>query len=398
VSTQESPARPAYPLTRAHLVEDLQRLGVTPGMVLLVHSAMGQVGEVLGGALTVIDALIEVLGPEGTLMMPTHTANTDPARWQNPPVAEERWEEIRRALPPYDPARSPTRHMGMVPELFRTLPGVARSGHPVGSFAATGPRASALLAPHGLDDFFGEDSPIGRLYEAAGHVLLLGVDHDRNTSLHLAEHRATWRGKERVVEGASVLVDGEAQWMNYEMVLYDSDDFSVLGANFEVGVGCQVGRVGGAQAKLMAQRDLVDFGVEWMSTRRGAVDSAQVPGQQMKVEQVGTLSRGNLYGIPEGAPRPDEALEILAADLAGRARVERIVSRGHVTPDGEWYDQEKPEWVALLQGEAMLLFAEPEETMELVAGDWVYIPARRRHRVISTTAAPPCVWVAVHGV
>ena len=102
----------------------------------------------------------------------------------------------------------------------------------------------------------------------------------------------------------------------------------------------------------------------------------------------------NLFQCPDDLPREDEFFdELLTGD---DVRVERIVSHGHRTPEGEWYDQEQDEWVVLLQGESTLAWADGSTT-DLEAGDAVYIPAHKKHRVASTTDDPPCVWLAVHG-
>ncbi len=102
----------------------------------------------------------------------------------------------------------------------------------------------------------------------------------------------------------------------------------------------------------------------------------------------------NLFDIPAELPGDDEFFETLAGgdDL----RIERIISHGHTTPEGQWYDQAMDEWVVLLQGEATLQWEDGRST-ELAAGDAVFIAAHRRHRVVRTTRQPPCVWLAVHG-
>lgn len=89
-----------------------------------------------------------------------------------------------------------------------------------------------------------------------------------------------------------------------------------------------------------------------------------------------------------------ERFETLAGTSA--ARVERIVSLGHATPDDRWYDQDQDEWVVLLSGGARLLFDGDGGAVTLRPGDWLTIPAHSRHRVAWTDPATPTVWLAVH--
>lgn len=91
---------------------------------------------------------------------------------------------------------------------------------------------------------------------------------------------------------------------------------------------------------------------------------------------------------------PEEVVEKLVAN--GDVQIERIVSHGHASPAGFWYDQPRHEWVAVLCGKARLLFEGDESPMELGPGDWLNIPAHRRHRVEWTTPNEPTVWLAVH--
>lgn len=91
---------------------------------------------------------------------------------------------------------------------------------------------------------------------------------------------------------------------------------------------------------------------------------------------------------------PRELSEVLAQGPG--VRIERIVSSGHVSPPGYWYDQEQDEWVCLLQGRARLAW-ENGQGQDLKVGDWLFIPAHARHRVEYTSKEPPCVWLAVHG-
>ncbi len=87
-----------------------------------------------------------------------------------------------------------------------------------------------------------------------------------------------------------------------------------------------------------------------------------------------------------------EIVEILMC--SDGVRIERITSKGHVSPEGFWYDQDENEWVALLKGSAVLGFDDGSE-IKLSAGDTLYIPAGRRHRIIDTSVDPECVWFCV---
>lgn len=258
------------PITKTSLISDLQAIGLNAGQIVLVHSSMSKIGWISGGAQTVIDALLSVLGEDGTLMMPTHSAqNTNPANWQRPPVPESWWQTIRENRPAYDPAITPTREMGAIPELFRTYPNVKRSAHPIGSFAAMGQHAEQLIANHhSLAAMFGEESPIGKLYELDGWVLLLGVGHGNNTSIHLAEYRADFPNKKYINDGCAMMVDGERRWVDFEMYDVDDEDFPQIGEAYHQSQGKISGKVGIADAILVRQRSIVDFAVEWMEANR----------------------------------------------------------------------------------------------------------------------------------
>lgn len=256
------------PVTRASLAEDLTRLGVRPGSVLAVHASMRPIGWVCGGAHALTLALRDVLGPAGTLVVPTHTPdNSDPAGWRNPPVPEHWWATIRDEMPAFDPAVTPSRWMGALAELVRTWPGALRSDHPQVSFAALGPQAERMVAGHRLDAMLGEDSPLARLYDLDADVLLLGVGHDSNTSLHLAEYRRPEPPRERL--GAAVKTPGGGrEWAWWTDVTLDEGDFELLGADLDGTGTVRFGQVGAARCRLMRQRAAVDFAVDWIADNR----------------------------------------------------------------------------------------------------------------------------------
>ncbi|MGI9243021.1 MAG: aminoglycoside N(3)-acetyltransferase [Verrucomicrobiales bacterium] len=259
----QSAGRPA---TIDSVVAGLRALGVTDGSLLLVHSSLSSLGWVSGGAVAVVEALQRAVGSRGTLVMPTHSTQlSEPSHWENPPVPESWWPIIRESMPPYDPGTTPTRGMGAIPEYFRTLPDSVRGEHPQWSFTAAGPVAGEIVGPHAPDSCLGDDSPLGRIYAEGGSVLLLGVDHDRNTSLHLAEQRAFAESSATRRNGAPMTIGGSRCWAEFEEFDFPDTDFCEIGNQLRTTTGIvKSGQVACAGAELMSQPALVDFAVKWL--------------------------------------------------------------------------------------------------------------------------------------
>ncbi|MFJ2190161.1 aminoglycoside N(3)-acetyltransferase [Kitasatospora sp. NPDC087861] len=254
--------------TRQSLAAELRAAGVEPGGTLLVHSSLSALGWVSGGAVAVVQALLDVLGPTGTLAVPTHTGdNSDPAEWSNPPVPPEWWPDIRASWPGFDPRVSPSLGMGAVPETARTWPGALRSTHPQTSFAALGPGAVEITDGHALDCRLGEASPLARLEDRDAHVLLLGVDFGSCTCFHLAEYRVPGPSEECAF--AAVTPEGR-QRLTVEDRTIDAGDFTELGAAFEADrpEAVRHGTVGAAATRLFRLRDAVAYAQRWLPEHR----------------------------------------------------------------------------------------------------------------------------------
>jgi aminoglycoside 3-N-acetyltransferase len=270
VGEAEAVAATTTPATVDSLRADLAGLGDLTGTTTLVHCSLSALGFVIGGAQAVAEALLQALGPTGTLVVPTHSGHlSDPRRWGAPAVPASWWHTIRDHMPAFDSALTLPRQMGAVAEVVRRHPAARRSAHPMVSFAAVGPQADAVTCDHQLAFGMGEGSPLARLYELDGRVLLLGVGHANDSSLHLAEHRATYPGKHVYREGSPVIVGGERRWVTYDELEGDTDDFEEVGRALAAAGLEPRGRVGAGTARLLRQRELVDHAAAWFTEHRG---------------------------------------------------------------------------------------------------------------------------------
>lgn len=246
------------PITYDLLRADLQRLGVCSGDVLFVHSSLSAIGWVCGGAPTVCDALLDAAGKDGTVVMPAHTrSNSDPAKWEAPPIPEAWHDTVRKTMPPFDKGKAPCEGVGKIAECFRHYPGTRRSDHPQTSFCADGKDAAYITEGHALTPQFGDDSPIGKGLRLNAKVLLIGIGYDRCSALHYAE---TVLAKETVKMGASVLENGKAIWKWFYDTDFDSDRFPAVGAAFEAQTTfVKVGQIGQAECRLFPMREVIEF-------------------------------------------------------------------------------------------------------------------------------------------
>ncbi len=229
-------------LSRDEVAGQLGALGVQKGGVLLVHTSFRAVRPIEGGPTGLIEALRAALGPEGTLVMPSWTGSDEE---------------------PFDPATTPSSpDLGVVADTFWRLPGVMRSPH-LFAFAAAGPQAERVTSgPLPLPPHIPE-SPVGHVHELDGQVLLLGVNHDADTTLHLAELLAGV--PYRVPKSCTVLQEGHLVRLEYGENDHCCERFTLAdGWLRERGLQSE-GPVGHAQARLIRARDIVRVALEHLA-------------------------------------------------------------------------------------------------------------------------------------
>jgi aminoglycoside N3'-acetyltransferase len=221
------------PIRSAELTAQILKMGVTPGGVLLVHTSLSSVGPIEDGPQGLIRALRVALGPDGTLVMPSMSDDDDH---------------------PFDPRNTSCLAMGVVADTFWRMPNVSRSDSPH-AFAALGPEAARITADHPLDVPHGLNSPVGRVYELDGQILMLGVGHDANTTIHLAEALAGVRYRRE--KFLTIIQSGQPTRYAYREIDHCCERFSLVDEWLETERTQRRGRVGHGEGRLVSSRHVV---------------------------------------------------------------------------------------------------------------------------------------------
>jgi aminoglycoside 3-N-acetyltransferase len=237
---------PDAPLvTRESIANDLSRLGLELGDVVFFHSSLSSLGWVEGGADAVVDAFLDVVGPEGLIIVPTLTwcFATDGPRG-----------------PAFDPRETPSR-VGAISEALRRRPNAHRSAHPTHSIAGLGRRAKELVAGHDTTSTFGKDGPYRRYVDWGAKILFLGVPHTRNTTLHAVEDWLDMpylENEKAIVKGP----DGEPVVVDVTTSPSGHRDFYREGSKVEIMLRSQglmrTGKVAAADSFWMPSQEMVE--------------------------------------------------------------------------------------------------------------------------------------------
>jgi len=264
------------------ILADLHTAGIKPGDGLFVHSSLSQIGYVVGGPRTLIQALLHTVGSQGLICMPGFSVDAyDPTEIHDLKIDVSRRDHIKQQVPGFDAALSSVRQNGSVPEAFRSWPGVVRSPHPTSSVLLFGHDAAKLSIPHDPYDWAtGPDTPWGRLRSRNPmKILLIGVGWNRCSALHAAESMATY--KRTVVRKIKLGHGPDAPWIEAPDVSDDLDTlFPLVGTEWEKTGNVRTGKIGNAEYKLTDYGLLVDFASKWISARNQADGLAQSNSQQ----------------------------------------------------------------------------------------------------------------------
>lgn len=262
-------------ITRSRMANDLRRLGLTAGETVMLHASVKAIGWIVGGPDMVIQAVLDVLGPEGTLMM--YVKCEDPLDgfdfW-----SVERKQAYLDEYPAFDPERSRAlRSWSILTEYLRTWPGACRSNHPEASIVAVGGKAEWITSDHPLKYGYGRGSPLAKLCDSGGKVLLLGAPLNTLTILHHAEHIADIPNKRIERFTWPMMVSGKRQWVDIEQFDTSSGIVDWPDGNYwrriceeYLDLGrCRTGKVGSAGSYLFDAGDLTGYAVAWLESKFG---------------------------------------------------------------------------------------------------------------------------------
>ena len=262
-------------ITRSRLVSDLSKLGLASGDTAMLHASVKAVGWIVGGPDMVLRAILDVLGSTGTLMMyvkceePLNEIDDWPEDWKKAYLAE---------CQPFDPYRTrANRRWSILTEYLRTWPGARCSANPEARVAAVGAEADRITSDHPLQFGYGAGSPLEKLCDVGGKILLLGPLFDSLTILHYAEHMADIPNKRTERYRWPVLRDGKREWIAFEQFdtssgIADWPDggyFQRIAKEYMARGRHAEGRVGAADSYLFDARSLADFAIEWLENQFG---------------------------------------------------------------------------------------------------------------------------------
>ena len=250
-------------VTKKDIVKILTRMGLKRGMIVEVHASLSSFGYVIGGAQTVVDALMDVITLEGTILMPYQMGeNSEPSLWVNPEVSPEIYKMVRENMPAYNYLGSESLGMGKINDNFRKRSNIVFSNHPQASYMAWGQYAKALCTRQSLHFSLAQESPTARLYELKGCVLLMGCEYDKCTCMHLAEYLT--ESRPIYISGSKIEHDGKETWKKYLDLDIDSVIFNEVGKVMESKHMVAMNYIGESKIRLFRADTAIDEATNYL--------------------------------------------------------------------------------------------------------------------------------------
>lgn len=252
------------PISRQDLIQDFKKIGIENGMNLMVHSSLSKIGWVIGGPQTVVNAIIEAVGDNGTIVMPAATPHClHPNSWDDIKISNDWISKVVEHLPIFNLNTTPT-SMGTIPETFRNWPKTLRSDHPISSICARGRLANVITENHNLEISEGKNTPYEKVYELDFHILLIGVGFNRCTMLHFAESKS--KNPRLTTSNYPISQHNKRVWIKVTDMGNDNDThFPKIGEQYLNKNRVDIGKIGEADSILLSSKVIVDFATNYFN-------------------------------------------------------------------------------------------------------------------------------------
>lgn len=252
--------------TKEDIKRQLEAIGIQKGMLLMIQGDIKNLGYICGGAQALLEAIMDCIGFEGTIVMPSFTPDVlDPACMKNLCIDKENWEYVRKESMPFDKKLSaPNKEDELVLQLLRN-DGVVRSYHPNYSFVAWGKYAKIICDKHALHFGLSKDSPLGRIYELNGFVLMLGKDYKDCTMFHLAHYNGDTLPIKIVT--APIEKNNKLNWKDMLDLDLNDEGFDIIGEIMEERKIVRSMYIGTGQCRLYSSREAVNIATSYFNLK-----------------------------------------------------------------------------------------------------------------------------------
>ena len=251
-------------LTKDDLKMAFAQMGIRKGMLVFVQSSLRPFGWVVGGAQAIIDALMETVTYDGTIVMPAFTRNlSDPSMYKSGTVPRACWPEIRQAILPFNKRLSTPVNMGEVTVQFMRNEAVLRSNHPAYSFLAWGKYAKLIVEKHPLHFGLSKDSPLSKIVDLNGFVLLAGMNYDKCEMFDLAQYNN--RACPIRILTYPIEKGGNIHWIKMLDKEMNTSSYKAIGANMEERGVVKILEVGNTTCRLFSAREAISSAAAYLN-------------------------------------------------------------------------------------------------------------------------------------
>lgn len=251
--------------SKEEIRQQLETLGIQKGMVLLIHADTRRLGYLIGGEQVLIEALMDIVGYEGTIIMPTFTPQMADPSCQKKHISRAYWQEVRDHAMPFDKKLTPPKNCDPLVHQFLRNEGVVRSYHPLYSFAAWGKYAKLICDKHPLHFGLSKESPLGKIAEFNGYVVMLGCEYEECCLFQLARYQGELPIR---IISAPIENNHKTVWKDMLELDYNTKNFSEIGEVMEERSIVKTSYIGNGRCRFFSAREAVTLATAYFNIHK----------------------------------------------------------------------------------------------------------------------------------